>query len=296
MSKDPNKKLVVLLTGASTGLGLELTKLITQQPDFHLVATARESSLSRFAENHIFENDQLWLRPMDVLNKHDRDNVLKEIRLKLGGVDILINNAGYMLRAVVEHVAEMERFQQMDTNFRAPMALIRRVLPHMRRSRRGHIINISSVSGMMAMPTMSVYSASKFALEGASESLWYEVRPWNIHVSIVQPGFIHSSSYLNVKSSKECQHSLNDPQDPYYYHYNSMIPFINKVMELTPSTPEQVARTILRLMRKKRPPLRVAATWDAHFFFILRRFLPRSFYHWFLYRSLPHIRQWGSRN
>jgi hypothetical protein len=78
------------------------------------------------------------------------------------------------------------------------MALIRLVLPGMRQKGAGRIISVSSVSGMMAMPTMGTYSASKFALEGATEALWYEVRPWNIQVSLVEPGFVRSHSFRNM--------------------------------------------------------------------------------------------------
>ena len=87
----------------------------------------------------------------------------------------------------------------MDVNFRSPMELTRLVLPGMRAKRAGRIITVSSVGGMMAMPTMAAYSASKFALEGAHEALWYEVRPWGIRVSLVQPGFVHSDGFQKVR-------------------------------------------------------------------------------------------------
>ncbi len=288
-----SKRKVVLLTGASRGLGLSILKVLLQDSGFHVVATARRESLSRFQDLSIGESESLWIRPLDVLNKIERDILLQEIEEKLGGVDILINNAGYMLRAVVEHVGEVERFKQMDTNFRAPMALIRGVLPRMREKRFGRIINISSVGGMMAMPTMSVYSASKFALEGASEALWYEVRPWNIRVTLVQPGFINSDSYMNVKLTRESERAQRDKNSPYYNHYHSMVPFINQMMKLSPASPEKIANIVLKTIRKKRPPLRVAGTIDAHIFNFLRKALPRKLYHLILYYSLPKVLRWG---
>lgn len=208
--KSDDRKRVVLITGASTGLGLALTKELLDSGNFHVIATARRSSLHRFEDLGLFETENLWLRPLNVLSKSERDAVISEVNEKLGGIDVLVNNAGYCLRGVVEQVNETERLKQIDTNFRAPMALIRGVLPHMRKKRSGHIINISSVGGMMAMPTMSIYSASKFALEGATEALWYEVRPWNIKVCLIQPGFINSDSFKNVELTRESRKSIQD--------------------------------------------------------------------------------------
>lgn len=287
------KKRVVLVTGASTGLGLALVKELIQNGQFHVIATARRSSLHRFHEAGVFESENLWIRSLDVLCKTERDAVIDEATKKFGGIDVLVNNAGYCLRGVVEQVNETERLKQIDTNFRAPMALIRGVLPHMRRKRSGHIINISSVSGMMAMPTMSIYSASKFALEGATEALWYEVKPWNIKVCLIQPGFINSDSFKNVELTRESRKSIQDKNNPYFYHYNSMAPFIAKMMRLSPSTPEKIARKILKVINSSNPPLRLPVTSDAYVFGLLRKLLPRQLYHMIMYYSLPKVFRWG---
>jgi short-subunit dehydrogenase len=291
-SKEDRKR-VVLITGASTGIGLALTRELFSSGKFHVIATARRSSLGRFKEAGVFESDSLWIRPLDVLVKSERDAVLAETNEKLGGIDVLINNAGYCLRSVVEQVNETERLRQIDTNFRAPMALIRGVLPYMRKKRSGHIINLSSVGGMMAMPTMSIYSASKFALEGATEALWYEVRPWNIKVCLIQPGFINSESFKNVKLTQESRKSIQDRNNPYYYHYNSMAPFIAQMMRLSPSTPEKIAKKIHKVIDSSNPPLRVPVTIDAYFFGLIRKILPRRLYHALMYYSLPKVFRWG---
>src|SRR5690606_8275736 len=119
-------------------------------------------------------------------------------KAKWDGVSILINNAGISYRAVVEHMNDKDEQLQMAVNYFGPVALIRLVLPFMREQGRGKIINISSVSGMLAMPTMASYSASKHALEGVSEALWYEAKPLGVNVSLIQPGFIRSKSFKNV--------------------------------------------------------------------------------------------------
>ncbi|MGE0634313.1 MAG: SDR family oxidoreductase [Pseudobdellovibrionaceae bacterium] len=291
--KARDRKRVVLITGASTGLGLALTQELTSSGRFHVIATARRSSLGRFKEAGVFESENLWIRPLDVLLKSQRDAVVTEANEKLDGIDVLINNAGYCLRSVVEQVNETERLRQIDTNFRAPMALIRGVLPHMRKKRSGHIINLSSVGGMMAMPTMSIYSASKFALEGATEALWYEVRPWKIKVCLIQPGFINSDSFKNVKLTRESRKSVQDRNNPYYYHYSSMAPFIEKMMRLSRSTPEKIARKIRKVIESSDPPLRVPVTIDAYFFGLIRKLLPRRLYHGLMYYSLPKVFRWG---
>src|SRR4029077_15566896 len=131
----------------------------------------------------------------------------------------------------LEHVSDDERVAQMDVNYLAPMDLIRLVLPRMRAKRAGRIINVSSVGGMMAMPTMALYSASKFALEDACESLWYEVRPWGIKVSLVEPGFIHSDSFQRTRYTPESKRAMSDERDPYHIHYKNMAGFISRLME-----------------------------------------------------------------
>lgn len=282
----------VLITGASVGLGLSIAKRLLKGP-YHLILTARAESLARFAREGIVESDRVWIRPMDILDRDERRSVMNEINTRLGGLDVLVNNAGFTFRSVLEHVQQNELLQQMITNFWGPMELVRLALPQMRARRTGKIINISSVGGMMAMPTMSVYSASKFALEGASESLYYEVRPWNIAVTLVEPGFINSASFKKVRYTTLSGNSMRNPSEPYYGHYRFMSSFIEKVMRLSPATPEAVARTVERVIRSSNPPLRVPATPDAHIFDLMRRYLPRRLYHWILYRNLPNADAWG---
>jgi short-subunit dehydrogenase len=282
----------VLITGASTGIGLAIARALLHTK-YRVLLTAREDSLARFGAHALVDSDRVRIRPLDVTSPEQREAVIAEADRDWGGVDVLINNAGVAYRAVVEHVEEHERLAQMDVNFRSPMELIRLVLPGMRAKRSGRIITVSSVGGMMAMPTMAAYSASKFALEGAHEALWYEVRPWGVRVSLVQPGFVHSDGFQKVRYTPKSDRSERELAEPYHEHYVNMGPFIAKIMKSSRATPESVAGIVLKTMRRRRPPLRVPATFDALGFSVLRRILPRSTYHWILYKMLPRVDTWG---
>lgn len=282
----------ILITGATQGIGLATARRLLDT-EHRLILTARESSLDRFAEAGIEASDRVRLRALDVRDDAQRRAVIAEADRDWGGVDILVNNAALSYRSVVEHVRREERLAQMGVNFRAPMQLIQLVLPGMRAKRAGRIITLSSVGGMMAMPTMAVYSASKFALEGAHESLWYEVKPWGVHVSLIQPGFVNSSGFKRVRYTIDSESSEHDPCENYHNHYASMAPFIGKLMTRTWATPDSVARKIIKTMFRRSPPLRVQATIDATVFGLLRRWLPQRLYHWVLYRSLPQVKTWG---
>lgn len=283
----------VLITGASTGLGLALAQRLIAASQYRLILTARKSSLERFGALGIEPQPRVMLLPLDVNDAEQRKAAVARVDRDMGGVDVLVNNAGLAYRSVVEHVEKRESSAQMAVNFSSPMEMTRLVLPGMRAKRRGHIVNISSVGGMMAMPTMAAYSASKFALEGATEALWYEVRPWRVRVTLVEPGFINSPSFWNTRYTDLSRHSTQHREDPYHNHYQHMGRFIERTMRFTRDTPQHVARRVHRLIQRRRPPLRAQVTFDAHVFSLLRRLLPRSIYHAALYRALPGVKHWG---
>ncbi len=285
--------LTVLVTGASTGLGLALAQRLLRDTPHQLVLTAREASLPRFAEAGVVESERVTLVPLDVTRPVERKAAVAAAERRFGHVDVLVTNAGVAYRSVLEHVTEGDFLDQMDVNYVGPVALTRLVLPGMRARRRGRIINLSSVGGMMAMPTMAIYSASKFALEGATEALYYEVRPWGIGVSLIQPGFVHSESFEHTRFTAGSQRSSGDHGEAYHAHYEYMTPFIARLMHAARATPDSIARKIVRTMERRRPPLRVPVTIDAWWFGWVRRFMPRPLYHWLLYRSLPGIARWG---
>ena len=150
---------VVLITGVSSGIGLALIRQLWKSK-YRIVATAREGSLPKLVGEHFRDTDRFLLRPLDVTEHHERERLIREINQRWGGVDILINNAAISFRSVMEHMSQEDDLIQMSTNYLSAMALTRLVLPTMRKNRWGRIINVSSVGGMMAMPTMGAYSAS----------------------------------------------------------------------------------------------------------------------------------------
>lgn len=286
---------MILVTGCSSGIGLALAKSLYTMSDYRVAITTREKSLKELQEK-FEESDRFAIIPLDVTSSKSREEAVLSICARWGTVNILINNAGISYRSVTEHMDAESEFLQMQTNYLGPMGLIRLVLPVMRDMGRGKIINVSSVSGMLAMPTMSSYSASKHALEGASEALWYEMKPLGINVTLVQPGFIRSLSFEKVCYSPKAELCIQNQGDAYTDYYRHMTPFIAKMMKNSLTTPEHVAQKIIhKVVQKENPPLRVPVTLDAFFFYYLRRWLPRRLFHPFLFWNLPGAKSWAAK-
>ena len=283
---------VILITGCRSGLGLALARLFSKFENYRLVLTAREKALSKL-KLQFSESDRLIIRALDVADSSSRIQLIHEIESQWGGVDILINNAGISYRAVAEHMTDEDELLQLQTNYLGLMSLTRLVLPKMREKGRGKIINVSSVSGMLAMPTMSSYSASKFAIEGASESLWYELKPLGINVSVIQPGFIRSNSFKNVYYTEKSKPE-NSAIGPYSDYYENMTPFVEKLMRISPVNSRGIAKKILKVVQTENPPLWVPVTPDAYIFYHLRRWIPRRLFLPILFLLLPKASSWGA--
>jgi len=281
----------ILVTGCGSGLGLAIAKILVNS-DFRAVLTARENSLQLLRNEGIEDNEHVWLQTLDVNNYEEQKNLIKKIEERWGGVDILVNNAGLAYRSVVEEMTIEAEYIQIKTNYISPMNLVRLVLPHMRRQRYGRIIQISSLSGLMAMPTMASYSASKFALEGGSEALWYEMRPFGIRVSLIQPAFVRSDSFKKVRYTVASKQSSLNADHTYHYYYHHLEQMIDGLMGKAITTPETLARLVMRTIQRKHPPLRIPVSFDGWLFYLLRRLLPQRIYHLVLYYSLPSITKW----
>ncbi|WP_413289569.1 SDR family oxidoreductase [Bdellovibrio sp. HCB337] len=263
---------VVLITGCSSGVGEALADLLSKKTNYKLVLTARDRSVAK-VRARFPENDRLMVVPLDVGDPEQIVRTVSHVIARWGRLDILINNAGICYRATVEHMDQLSEIEQLKVNYIGPMMLSRAVIPLMRERGRGKIINVSSVSGILGMPTMASYSASKHALEAASESMWYELKPMGINVSVIRPGFIKSDGYSHVLLAPKSRLST-ELDGPYADFYHFMTPFVSRMMNKSLGTPQSVAEKVFKVIRTQNPPLWVDATPDALMFSCLRHLLP----------------------
>ncbi|MBX3020311.1 MAG: SDR family NAD(P)-dependent oxidoreductase [Bdellovibrionales bacterium] len=265
---------VALVTGASTGIGLATARRLLESGVF-VVLTARDSSLERLqCADFLQDPSQYWLRPLDVRNALERRELLDEIEKQLGRLDYLINNAGVIYRTPIEYAYEFESKEQMLVNFHAPLEMVKVCLPLLRKSGGGRVIMVSSAAGFFSVPTMGLYAASKHALEGASEALYHELKPWNIGVTLIEPGFIASEAYMNCRLGLAFDKQNNPTAQNYRLQSRVISTLVDRAIHMTTSTPDQVAGAICRALNMKRPPLRLQVTLDAQVFAFLKRFLP----------------------
>ena len=198
------------------------------------------------------------------------DDAVRNCVQAVGPVDILINNAGYELAGAVEETAIDELIAQFDTNMFGIARMVRAALPMMRERRRGHIVNVSSLAGVTAIPFMAMYSASKFAVEGYTEALRHEVRPFHIHVSLVEVGFLRSPMMEHRQISRE---QIADYAACRQRAFDAVL-----TAERNGPGPELVAQTIRAAIESRKPRLRYVAGREAQLVSRLRRWLPEAAY------------------
>jgi short-subunit dehydrogenase len=258
---------------------------------FFVILTARAESLSRLAGAEFLKKySHHWIRPLDVRDSQDRHKIINQIEKELGRLDILINNAAVIYRAPIEFTYEFECKEQMLVNFHAPLELIKLALPLMRRHSAARIINVSSAAGFLAVPTMGLYAASKHALEAASEALYHELTPWDIKVTLIEPGFISSDSYKRARLSLAMDRWQPRGGD-YALQSNMITSLIDQATGMTSASPEDVADMIAKVVAMKNPPLRALVTLDAKLLSFLKRCLPGRLYDRLLHYCLESIRK-----
>lgn len=178
----------IVITGATSGFGKGLVKEFLRNGD-RVIATGRNLSQRReiLLDERVLAQGRLIEKDLDVTSDEQRQEFAKYCRQELGHVDILVNNAGYGVFGALEDLDEAQIRQQFEANFFGLALITQSLLPLLRHG-KGRIINLSSVLGLMGMPLTSMYCASKYAVEGLTESLHYELAPYNVQVCLVEPG------------------------------------------------------------------------------------------------------------
>jgi NAD(P)-dependent dehydrogenase (short-subunit alcohol dehydrogenase family) len=190
---------IAVVTGSSTGIGFE-TSLLLARNGFYTFATMRDISKGKLIEKMATEeNLPLEVLCLNVDNSYSVKETIQKIHNKRKQIDILVNNAGYGLFGALEDISIEEIKQQFETNLFGAIRMIKEILPVMRKQKNGIIINVSSISGIIGIPATSAYASTKFALEGLSESISYELEPYGIKIILIEPGVINTNFVPNIK-------------------------------------------------------------------------------------------------
>jgi len=261
------KPKVILITGASSGIG-RACALYLSSFGHHVYGTSRRAEFP--GETASFP----VMIPMDVTSEESVSKAVRFILEKEGRIDVLINNAGYGLAGAVEDTTYEEALQQFETNFFGAHRVIKHVLPSMRERKSGMIINISSIAGLIGLPFQPFYSASKFALEGLSEALMHEVKPFNIKVVLVEPGDLKTEFTDRRTIAKLGLHS------PYTEQMKITLAVAERD-ERQGAPPEEVARTIARIISSTNPKPRYrTGPFYEKLAVFLKRLLPERVFLW----------------
>ncbi len=300
MSK--NQK-VAVITGSSTGIGFE-TSLILARNGYFTYATMRNTQKSKEIER-ITQQENLPIRivEMDVNNDNSVKTTIKRIIRERNRIDVLVNNAGYGLFGALEDLPMEEIKRQYETNVFGVIRVSQNVLPIMRSQRYGIIINISSISGLAGIPSQSVYVSTKFALEGLSESLSFEVETYGIKTILIEPSVINTGfvedlvvpdKYNINKNRQAVQKAVNRDNNSLSYYNNTIEKFLSFYYSamINAPHPKIVANEIIQAIekvsneKKVGPFLRVPVGSDAKKYSKLKRELTDSEYHKLLKKDL----------
>src|SRR5919109_2159504 len=200
---------VAVVTGSSTGIGYE-TSLILARNGFLTYATMRNLNKSENIKSVATkENLPIQIKQLDVTDDVSVTNAIQAISSEAGRIDVLVNNAGYGLNGAFEDLAMDEIKAQYETNVFGLIKTTQAVLPTMRKQKSGIIVNISSVAGRFGYPGGSAYISTKFAVEGLSESMAYELEPFGIKVILIEPGVTRTNVFKNIVIAKKSQNPIH---------------------------------------------------------------------------------------
>lgn len=268
----------VLITGASQGLGRESAKKFANE-GWNVIASMRSPE----EEKELNQLDNVLVVRLDVQNEQDIKDALAAGIAKFGRIDTLINNAGYGVFGPFELATAEQIRAQFDVNVFGVMNLTKAILPHFRENKGGTIINISSMGGRVAFPVTSLYHATKFALEGFTESLMYELMPFNIGLKLVEPGVTASNfdSAANFTGNQEIT----------AYDDFTKAAFTNwAVLNPSPATVEEVVDVIYTAATDDTDQFRYVATDDARKYIDIKQtYNDQDYINWMKNRFVPFL-------
>ncbi|WPP53041.1 oxidoreductase [Catalinimonas niigatensis] len=251
------KQKVWFVTGASKGFGLSLVKQLLQQG--HQVAATSRNVNALYTAIGRNDADFLPLR-VDLTNEEEVGQAIEQTVGHFGSIDVVVNNAGYGLTGSLEELSDQEARQNFEVNVFGTLHVIRKVMPYLRQRQSGHIFNISSIGGFFgSFPGWGIYCATKFAVEGLSESLAEEVKAFGVKVTIVAPGYFRTD-FLSSGSLTLPQH----PIEAYKEVRESQDMHQNSLNGNQSGDPEKAVAAIIRIASEQNPPLHLFLGEDAY--------------------------------
>ncbi|MEX2115001.1 MAG: SDR family oxidoreductase [Pirellulales bacterium] len=265
---------VVLVTGASSGIGKACAEHLARR-GWRVFGTQRQPPAEAKGDA------AMEMVAMDVDLDASVSEAIRVILAKAGRLDAVVNNAGVSLMGAVEDTSIAEAKAQLETNFFGALRVCHEVLPVMRRQGHGHIVNISSLAGIVGVPFSGMYSASKFALEGMSQAMRLETRPFGIRVALIQPGDFRSDMTQRRRVAAASQ--VNDAYATISRHFKEK----QDRDEAAAPSPEPIARLLERILNDPNPKFRYPiAQWGQRIVVPLHRLLPQRAFEWLLCRVI----------
>jgi NAD(P)-dependent dehydrogenase (short-subunit alcohol dehydrogenase family) len=242
-----NTKKVWFVTGASKGLGLTLVKRLLKE-GYRVAATSRTAdALSR----EVGSSANFLPLEADVVNEKSIGNAIAKTLQTFGGIDVVVNNAGYGQLGTIEELTDKESRENFDANVFGVLNVIRHVMPHLRAKKSGHIINISSIAGFLgAFPGWGIYNATKFAVAGLTEAFSAEVKSLGVSATIVYPGYF-KTNFLLKGSLRFAANPIADYKEA--RELDQM--HLEKIPGNQPGDPEKGALALITLAENQNPPL-----------------------------------------
>jgi len=266
-----DQRSATLITGAGSGLGLECALFLAARNYRVFGGVLTEAEAETLRAQAQVRNVSVNVVHLDVTSPEQVQNAVQSVLVEAGRLDALIHFAGLGLRGFFEDLSLDEIRRVFEVNLFGVMALTQAALPHMRRQRAGRIVITSSAGGRMGTMSISGYASSKFAVEGFAECLAQEVRPFNIRVSLLEPGLVRTPHF--TVNRNRAQRAM-DPEGAYYQWFCRHEKLVDDILARNHFLPEDVARVVYRILTASHPRLRYVVGTNAKLILSLRRYIP----------------------